>query len=402
MKRISILMLILVTCFVSAAWPQAGGHSKRTIITFDAPGAGTGSGQGTLPYFINSAGVIAGQYIDANNAYHGFVRSRDGAITTFDVLGAGTGAGQGTLPWSINPAGVITGYYTDDTGLSHGFVRYPDSAITTFDVPGAGRPVKCEPPLICSNGTQGASINPEGAISGQYADNSGVFHGFLRSPDGTLTTFDAPGAGTSLGQGTLVTFGDGINPEGAIATAPIKANYALHGAIRLPDGRFVTYDAPGAGTGQLQGTDTAGITPRGTVAAIDFSSLNVAHGYVRAFDGSFTLFDVPGAGTGSGQGTEPFNINAAGDITGPYIDASGVSHGFLRTKDGVITTFDAPGAGTGSGQGTEPFCNNRANAITGSYIDASGVFHGFLRRSKCDRHDDGHGDENSCNFDSPQ
>jgi hypothetical protein len=45
----------------------------------------------------------------------------------------GTGPGQGTLPQSINPAGAITGYYTDASGLSHGFVRAPDGAITTFD-----------------------------------------------------------------------------------------------------------------------------------------------------------------------------------------------------------------------------------------------------------------------------
>ena len=93
---------------------------------------------------------------------------------------------------------------------------------------------------------------------------------------------------------------------------------------------------------------------------------------------TFITFDAPGAGTGPGQGTNPFNINPAGAITGPYVDASNVGHGFLRDKNGAITTFDAPGAGTGPFQGTVPFCNNPPAGITGYYIDASNVGHGFL------------------------
>jgi hypothetical protein len=56
---------------------------------------------------------------------HGFVRSPFGAITTFDAPGAGTASGQGTLPNTPNVFGVITGQYIDSTGLHHGFLRYP-------------------------------------------------------------------------------------------------------------------------------------------------------------------------------------------------------------------------------------------------------------------------------------
>jgi hypothetical protein len=38
---------------------------QPTITTFDAPGAGTGPGQGTLPFAINPAGMVLGYYIDA-------------------------------------------------------------------------------------------------------------------------------------------------------------------------------------------------------------------------------------------------------------------------------------------------------------------------------------------------
>jgi len=48
--------------------------SAQTIATFDAPGAGTGSGQGTLPSSLNLGGVIQGAYIDSGGGvYHGFL-----------------------------------------------------------------------------------------------------------------------------------------------------------------------------------------------------------------------------------------------------------------------------------------------------------------------------------------
>ncbi len=46
-------------------------RSKPTITTFDAPGAGTGPGQGTLPFAINPAGTVIGYYVDASDARHG-------------------------------------------------------------------------------------------------------------------------------------------------------------------------------------------------------------------------------------------------------------------------------------------------------------------------------------------
>ena len=67
------------------------------IITFDAPGAGTGPNQGTFGYAINLGRTIMGFYLDASNVYHGFVRATDGGITTFNAPGAGTGPFQGYL-----------------------------------------------------------------------------------------------------------------------------------------------------------------------------------------------------------------------------------------------------------------------------------------------------------------
>jgi len=81
------------------------------ITTFDAPGAGTVTGmfQGTFGNSINPNGAIEGNYWDADNVSHGFAGARDGAIMTFDAPGAGTGAGQGTIPRSNNEEGTIAG-----------------------------------------------------------------------------------------------------------------------------------------------------------------------------------------------------------------------------------------------------------------------------------------------------
>jgi TRAP-type C4-dicarboxylate transport system permease small subunit len=75
MKSHTILILILFTFFASAAWPQAQPQWKHKIITYEVPGAGNGAGQDTQAFGINSSGEVAGFYTDANNVYHGFLRS---------------------------------------------------------------------------------------------------------------------------------------------------------------------------------------------------------------------------------------------------------------------------------------------------------------------------------------
>jgi hypothetical protein len=74
---------------------------------------------------MNDEGVITGNYIDANGANHGFVLTPDGRITRFDPPGAGAGSGQGTLPYYIGVTGAITGYFIDANGATHGFLRTP-------------------------------------------------------------------------------------------------------------------------------------------------------------------------------------------------------------------------------------------------------------------------------------
>lgn len=122
------------------------------------------------------------------------------------------------------------------------------------------------------------------------------------------------------------------------------------------------------------------INPDGTVAGFFQDTDWLTHGFSRSPDGKFTTFDVPGAGTvvDTWQGTYAMDINLAGTITGYYGDANWVAHGFLQTPDGRITTFDGPDASTAEYLGTFPMTINSAGAITGYYYDSSGMSHGFL------------------------
>jgi uncharacterized membrane protein len=248
---------------------------KFTTINAPSPYVGTAEGQGTSAANINPAGVIAGYTVDAGGVFHGFVRARDGKIRMFDAPHAGTGAGQATVPeWAscINSAGAIVGEYFDASSVSHGFVRAPDGKITEFDVPGAGAtPGSFE-------GTYAWSINDAGAVTADYIDADSVDHGYVRAPDGKITKFDVPGGGTGAGQGTVP---EGINTAGAIAGNYIDDSGANHGFVRSPDGKFTYFDVPGAGTGSGQGTIPLTDNPEGAITGTYIDDGNVIHGFLR-------------------------------------------------------------------------------------------------------------------------
>ena len=242
--------------------------------------------------------------------------------------------------------------------------------ITTFDAPGAG--------TGAFQGTYATNIGPSGRIIGFSRDANDVRHGFIRSQDGSFTIFDAPGAGTAAGQGTRAY---GINPSGTITGHFTDSVNAAHVYVRSNQGVITVFDAPGAGTGPGQGTFVTSpliINPDGAIAGWSIDSALVRHGFLRDRNGVITTFDAPGAGTGAGQGTFSFAISPGGEITGFYFDGTNAVHGFLRDEEGVITTFDLPGAGTGPGQGTFGGGFTPDGTIMGVYADADSLYHGFL------------------------
>src|SRR4029434_6700405 len=111
-------------------------------------------------------------------------------------------------------------------------------------------------------------------------------HGCWRAQDSTVTTFDAPNAGTGPGQGTFVFTGYLLNAGGAITAASLDANDVYHGVMREPNGTMTTCDVPGAGTVPFQGTLPLGINEAGTIEGVYVDPSDVQHGFVRASDGT--------------------------------------------------------------------------------------------------------------------
>jgi hypothetical protein len=369
-------VLCLALCMLGLG--STASAQKPRIVSFDAPGADLNPGDynGTYPSGINAWGVIAGSYQNTDTVFHGFLRGPGGQFITFQAPGADTTAGSynGTYPSSINDLGVITGNYWDANGFSHGFLRSPNGNFTTFDVPGAG-----------GYGTTPKAFNLEGAVVGVYTDSNYSFHAFLRSPDGKFTTWIGPDACT--GNGSEGCYGSGasnINAFGTIAGGfeDNSGNFVHHSFVRNAEGKLKVFDVPGAGTGSYQGTGcpgcNLGLNQLGAIAGIYSDANSVNHGFLRSPDGKFTTFDAPGAGTDSYQGTGcfsdcPVSINDWGAITGSYIDANNASHGYLRSFKGDIVTVDPVGSTY-----TFPDGINDLGSITGYYLDASGVYHGFL------------------------
>jgi hypothetical protein len=360
------------------------------FVSFDAPGAGQASGQGTgcfaytdCSVLINNWGTVTGYYLDANNAFHGFVRGPDGRFTSFEAPGADTAPNDfnGTLPNAINDAGDITGVYYDASSVSHGFLRGPEGKMTTFDPPG-------------STATIPIAINLESDVVGYYLDENDLFGGFLRHVDGTFETWKDPNACNTANVGSSPfcagTGAFGINVFGVIAATYMDQSYVGHGLTRFPGGRFQSYEVPGAGDGAYQGTScpgcSVGLNFFGATAGYYSDSNSLQHIYLRSFAGRTITFDTPAdPSLGANCFSDcPLGLNDWGAITGVYFDANGVGHGFLRTPENDVASFDAPGAAAVTPQapwfwmGTLPVSINDEGVITGYYIDANNVSHGFL------------------------
>lgn len=107
-----------------------------------------------------------------------------------------------------------------------------NGTITTFDAPGA------------SQGTFAQSINDFGAIAGYCTDASFVSHGFVRDPLGHITTFDDPNA-------TSGTFALSVNAFGAVAGYYSDKNGFPQSFVRGPLGNFLTLPGKGANYGMV-------------------------------------------------------------------------------------------------------------------------------------------------------
>ena len=305
--------------------------------TFNIPGAGTAPFQGTLGGDINNLGQVAGEFLDANSVYHGFLGSS--SLTIIDDPNAGT---TGTLGFDLNDQGQVVGSYNDASGVGHGFLL-SQGQFTTLDDPGT------------TTLSDAIGINAAGQIVGEFLDANNVFHGFLLS-GGQYTTLDDPSAGSGAFQGTQAT---GINAAGQIVGEFVDANNLVHGFL-LSGGQYSTLDDASAGSG---GTQASRINDAGQIVGSYEDANSVFHAFLLS-GGQYTTLDDPNAGASPLEGTVANGINDAGQIVGAYIaDANLVIHGFLATPDPASSASRPASVNGGSANGLLP-----ASALTNATL----------------------------------
>jgi hypothetical protein len=196
---------------------------------------------------INAAGTIAGYYelLGAGN-YHSFVRDPQGIITTFDPPGCAVSQAN-----SINAAGALTGYAQCGGIIAKiGFLRDSYGTFSTFYAPHGGA------------GTYPLAINSKGFIAG-YSRGGGLR--FVRSPDCNFTEFDVGADGYFPLNDTSINSGGAIAGTGG----PVSA----HGYVRSPQGTITTFEFPGAGA------TVADIPGSRATVAISINDFGVITGY---------------------------------------------------------------------------------------------------------------------------
>ena len=181
--------------------------------TYDFPGS-----LNTYFYGLDNAGKAVGHYKGTDNLYHGVIME-DGELTQYDFLGA-----VQTFVYGISDeTGALSGNIVDEAGSTHAF---SGELIITF--PGAVN-------------TYGDFVNAAGSVVGSYIDADGMFHGFMRDPDGNFTTIDLPEM-----PNLQYLFVNTITDFGAVGFRAKAANDILRSYILMPDGTLYEVRIPGS------------------------------------------------------------------------------------------------------------------------------------------------------------
>lgn len=312
-----------------------------TITTFDVPGAASTIGGGFSP-----SGIVAGSYTpagsDACGASCGYLRTPAGTFTTFSVFGA-----DFVSVTAVNDAGTVVGVYQKN-GLLHGFIRTPDGTLT-----------RVRPHAFFSDVED---INDSGTAIGFLSTSKGTDKAFVRSPSGAVARFADENCRKSEARR--------INATGAIVGNCGRQHHAGSPAfVRAADGTMSVFAVPGAVKtwGNAIGDD-------GVVAGNASTSDSIV-GYTRDTDGTLHTFVV---------GPSFFDVRVMATVAGDRQLAGGVADehthylGYIRHQDGTLETFD-PSSGGLSGTGTTVNGLNASGAVAGSYSDDGTTFHGFIR-----------------------
>jgi hypothetical protein len=210
----------------------------------------------TLPNYIVDDGTVVGQYLDSNQATHGFILS-EGHYTRFDVPGALATGLSGR-----NVYGEMTGF----TCLNE--PNCENTNYKSFTVSRNGKITQFNPFDAPSSFASG--VNPRGTVPGTYYDSSGMAHGYVLA-NGQFTENNFPEA--------TFTFNGGINPQGDIVGYYADTSGVFHSFL-LRNSHYTSFDPPGAIF-----SDAAGINSSGEIVGFYIDSANVSHGYIRTMCG---------------------------------------------------------------------------------------------------------------------
>ena len=360
--------------------------------TYDFPGS-----LNTYFFALGNSGQAAGHYQDSDGLFHGVVLE-NGELRQYDF----PGSVQTEIYGISDTTGALTGNFIDASGIRRGFsgeeiVEYPGAIETYADF-----------------------VNASGGMVGSYVDADGLYHPYVRTPDGKFASGDFPGAAsleyffvhgindagivvarikqvdglpiTLVGTlqaglqrfqvpGSVSTEGYNINPDGSIVGHYDTADGRTHGFIARPimDTEAPVEDPPVATPTDLNYTfesiDVPGVEFLALTASSDFADYA---GYTKSADGekeiAFTLidgvfmtYDFPGS-----QKTHFYALGNNGNAAGHYQDSDGLFHGVVL-ENGELRQYDFPDAVE-----TEIYgISDATGALTGNFIDASGVHRGF-------------------------
>ena len=356
----------------------------------DFPGS-----QKTHFYALGNDGRAAGHYQDSEGLYHGVIME-NGELWEYDF----PGAMQTEIYGISDTTGVLTGNFIDADGVRRGF-----SGDLIIEYPGASETF--------------ADFAALGSVLGSYVDAEGIYHAYVRTPDGRFASFDlidAPNleyivvpAYNNVGVGVFQAKSVGDVPRtyvgriGALHELRFPSSVSTEGWNINQDGSVVGYydSADGQRYGFIArpaapGDDEPAVAPDVTPAAfnytfesidvpgVDFLAVTASSdfedyaGYTRSpdgekevaftlIDGVFTTYDFPGS-----QNTYFYALGNSGIAAGHYQDSEGLYHGVLL-ENGELRQYGFPGA-------VQTFLHgisDATGALTGNFIDADGVRRGF-------------------------
>ena len=373
--------------------PETGKEVAFTLIDgiferHDFPGA-----QKTHFYALGNDGRAAGHYQDSDGLYHGVILE-NGEWEPYDFPGA-----DQTFVYGISDAtGALTGNWIDASGVLRGF-----SGDEIIEFPGARE-------------THAHFVNASGGMVGSYVDADGLFHPYVRTPEGRFVSLDLPNAetleyffvhgindagvvvsrgkrvdnvpGTFVGTfrqglqefkvpGSVSTEGWNINQDGSIVGHFESADGLTIGFIAKPvvPGDDIPAVKPATLNFTFESIDVPGVEFLALSASSDFEDYA---GYTRSADGdkfvAFTLidgvfktYDFPGS-----KNTYFFALGNNGDAAGYYEDSNDLHRGVVL-KNGELQEWNFPDSDQTEIWGI----SDATGALTGNYIAADGIRRGF-------------------------